>query len=431
MPIFTASTPMSSTTARTCSTMNSAGTVWIAGHADGVLRGQRGDRGHPVDAAAGERLQVGLDAGAAAGVGAGDREDGGDAHVVEGTNEGQQRLGRVPGSDRFVPLESLAGLRGTKHAQEHVRSPGRSPGPKGTKRSFSPGGTDPASLPSRRCRSAQAPRPRTPAAPARAARARRACGMPAGPPPSCARARRRSRARARPARAARRWAGSSWRERCLGHARRVGAEQEVEDVAGVADRAPRRRGAARWCPRTARLVTGPGTAATVRPRSAARSAVMSDPERSVASTTIVSVDERGDDAGCGPTKHQRWPPKPGGISDTTAPCAIRPRVQAAHARAGTGRRRHRPGRRPAAPGVASSAPRCAAESIAERQPGHDAARRRRSGRGRARARPRARTASRAARRRSRPRRRAASAAERAGDVQHRRRVGAARAAASG
>ena len=43
--------------------------------ADGVLRGQRGDRRHPVDAAARERLQVGLDAGAAAGVRAGDRED--------------------------------------------------------------------------------------------------------------------------------------------------------------------------------------------------------------------------------------------------------------------------------------------------------------------------------------------------------------------
>ena len=49
-----------------------------AGDADGVLRGQRGDRGHAVDAAAGERLQVGLDPGAAAGVRAGDREHGGD-----------------------------------------------------------------------------------------------------------------------------------------------------------------------------------------------------------------------------------------------------------------------------------------------------------------------------------------------------------------
>ena len=44
--------------------------------ADRVLGGDRGDRGRPVDAAARERLQVGLDAGAAAGVRAGDRETG-------------------------------------------------------------------------------------------------------------------------------------------------------------------------------------------------------------------------------------------------------------------------------------------------------------------------------------------------------------------
>ena len=43
-------------------------------HALGVLRGDRRDRGHAVRAAGGERLQVGLDAGAAAGVGAGDRQ---------------------------------------------------------------------------------------------------------------------------------------------------------------------------------------------------------------------------------------------------------------------------------------------------------------------------------------------------------------------
>ena len=44
--------------------------------ADRVLRRDRGDRRHPVHAAARERLQVGLDPGAAAGVRAGDREDG-------------------------------------------------------------------------------------------------------------------------------------------------------------------------------------------------------------------------------------------------------------------------------------------------------------------------------------------------------------------
>ena len=43
---------------------------------DGALRRERRDRRHPVHAAAGERLQVGLDAGAAAGVGPGDRQHG-------------------------------------------------------------------------------------------------------------------------------------------------------------------------------------------------------------------------------------------------------------------------------------------------------------------------------------------------------------------
>ena len=74
MPILTASTPMSSATARTCSTIASRRHRVDGGDGDGVLGGDRGDRGHPVGAAGGEGLQVGLDAGAAAGVRAGDRE---------------------------------------------------------------------------------------------------------------------------------------------------------------------------------------------------------------------------------------------------------------------------------------------------------------------------------------------------------------------
>ena len=49
---------------------------------DRVLGRERRDRGRPVDAAARERLQVGLDPGAAAGVRAGDREAGRDASAV-------------------------------------------------------------------------------------------------------------------------------------------------------------------------------------------------------------------------------------------------------------------------------------------------------------------------------------------------------------
>ena len=66
------------------------GTGWIAIDADGVLGGDRGDRTRPVHAAARERLQIGLDAGAAAGVRAGDRErDPGDS-LGRGTHAGRR-----------------------------------------------------------------------------------------------------------------------------------------------------------------------------------------------------------------------------------------------------------------------------------------------------------------------------------------------------
>ncbi len=79
IPIFTASMPMSSLDGPDLSEDHLRRHVVDGGDADGVLRGDRGDRGHPVDTAGGERLQVGLDAGAAAGVRAGDREDARDA----------------------------------------------------------------------------------------------------------------------------------------------------------------------------------------------------------------------------------------------------------------------------------------------------------------------------------------------------------------
>ena len=78
IPILTASTPMSSATARTWATIISGATASTPLTPDRVLRRDRGDRRHPVHAAARERLEVGLDAGAAAGVRAGDREDGWD-----------------------------------------------------------------------------------------------------------------------------------------------------------------------------------------------------------------------------------------------------------------------------------------------------------------------------------------------------------------
>ena len=50
------------------------------GHADRVLRRQRDEHRHAVRTRGGERLQVGLDAGAAAGVGGRDRERAWDGH---------------------------------------------------------------------------------------------------------------------------------------------------------------------------------------------------------------------------------------------------------------------------------------------------------------------------------------------------------------
>ena len=65
-------------------------------------------------------------------------------------------------------------------------------------------------------------------------------------------------------------------------------------------------------------MTGPGTAPTSRPMSAAISAVMSEPERRAASTTIVMCASAAMirlRAG----KHHRWATKPGGSSLTTHP----------------------------------------------------------------------------------------------------------------
>ena len=171
-------------------------------------------------------------------------------------------------------------------------------------------------------------------------------------------------------------------------------------------------------------MTGPGTAPTGRPSCAAKSAVVSEPERSVASTTTV--------AAASPamirlraTKHQRYGVKPGGSSETTAPRSDELAVQA------PARRRVRDvgaagehGDRPRPAPCADSAPTWAAESTPEREAGDH----RHAGRGQPAPEPArdldARTASRAARRRwRRPSSSAVSAATDPGDVEHRRRIG--------
>ena len=74
MPIFTQSAPMSPSTTSICWAMNRRHIV-NGEHAPRVLRGQRGDRRRRIAAERGHRLDVGLDAGAAAGVRPGDDQN--------------------------------------------------------------------------------------------------------------------------------------------------------------------------------------------------------------------------------------------------------------------------------------------------------------------------------------------------------------------
>ena len=72
---------MSPTTASICASIISAGTGVDRADPERVLRGDRGDRGHRVAAEHGDRLDVGLDARAAARVRAGDDEDAGGSNA--------------------------------------------------------------------------------------------------------------------------------------------------------------------------------------------------------------------------------------------------------------------------------------------------------------------------------------------------------------
>ena len=89
-----------------------------------------------------------------------------------------------------------------------------------------------------------------------------------------------------------------------------------------ASAASRISGAPAWIrpcvPALRRDVTSPGTAPTARPSSAAKSAVVSEPERSVAWTTTVAALSAAM-MRLRATKHQRWASAPGGISEITAP----------------------------------------------------------------------------------------------------------------
>src|SRR5690606_34216036 len=80
--------------------------------------------------------------------------------------------------------------------------------------------------------------------------------------------------------------------------------------------APSRR--SRWHPADAIDVTGPGTAPTGRESSAARTAVLSDPERHAASTTTVAPATAAIRR-LRSRNRTRLGTEPGGTSETTAP----------------------------------------------------------------------------------------------------------------
>ena len=132
-------------------------------------------------------------------------------------------------------------------------------------------------------------------------------------------------------------------------------------VAGVA---PRRRSA--FVPALSALVISPGTASTSRPSSSAKSAVISAPDRSRASTTTVARASpamirfrAGKRQGAGST--------PGSYSETTRPPSRRSNGRARHARPGSRGRCRSRGRRRCGP-PAASAPRCASPSIPRASP---------------------------------------------------------------
>ena len=113
-------------------------------------------------------------------------------------------------------------------------------------------------------------------------------------------------------------------------------------------------------------VIRPGTAPTVRPSSAAKSAVVSEPERSAASTTTVTYDSAAM-MRLRATKHQRIGPKPGRELRHDAAALARPRRRASACSTGTATSAPHASTA-TTPLGASSAPVWAAESIPSASP---------------------------------------------------------------
>ena len=130
-------------------------------------------------------------------------------------------------------------------------------------------------------------------------------------------------------------------------------------------RAPR-PGSAGWRPRLSGAVSGPGTASTSRPSSAASRAVMSEPLFSAASTTTTASDSARDHpvAGREILRQRRRPRRE--LGDERAR-ARRSRRRAAGSRAGRSRPRPSPSTAMVRPPT-RSAPRCAALSMPRASP---------------------------------------------------------------
>ena len=111
MPIFTPSGGMSVNTASICWARKAGGTGEDPRNPGGVLGGEGGDGAHGKDPVEGHGLQVGLDAGPAAGVAAGDGEGG--FHSVSPSVMARERAS----SSRAAAEMSGAGKQGGDHRQ--------------------------------------------------------------------------------------------------------------------------------------------------------------------------------------------------------------------------------------------------------------------------------------------------------------------------
>ena len=316
IPILTASTPMSSTTARDLGDDHLRRDRLDRGHPDRVLRGERGDRVIPCTPQRANAFRSAwIPAPPPESEPAIVRHD---RDLARGSHRRSSIGARAVSSARAA--RSARPSRARDQAEQLELGRGRR-GP----RAASPG-VRASALDGVRARVDRAR-----AGPQRGRAARRA---------SAARRRRSAAARAAAGRA------------------RVG---EGRARRGVADDAAPSRSRS-FVPGAAPASPAPGTAPTSRPSSTPISAVISEPERSAASTTTVICAERRHDPVAGREAPSGTASRPGGSSETTSRRARRSARESRGGCAGRRRPARRRARRPCR-AAASSAPAWAAASI--------------------------------------------------------------------